>query len=261
MDVYKIFDKILNVGLWLFNLCSDLLCLFKPRLRRVLKNNRELKRTHDRCFILGNGPSLNNVDLSLLKNEDTFAVNYFYKHNPNGFESSYLVIIDDKFYQGDSNEYIDLTYREYPRTKLILKYAMYKKDPNKWDLSRTFFIYPKLFQYGDFVQCDCTKNMTACVNVVIQCIQVAISMGYKEIYLLGCDFSQYTQIKPTHFFSDASLDIRAINMGDDARWASLAHYHHYSLYKYARKNGIEIVNLTKESLLDAYPKADLKEVL
>ena len=51
------------------------------------------------------------------------------------------------------------------------------------------------------------------------------------------------------------------NMGDDARWAYLAHYHHYALEKYARKRGQEIINLTDESLIDAYVHQRYDEVI
>ena len=39
-----------------------------------------LKDTHrgQRCFIIGNGPSLKNTDLALLENEVTFGLNRIY---------------------------------------------------------------------------------------------------------------------------------------------------------------------------------------
>lgn len=261
MDVYKYIDKVINIGLWLFNVFSKLIIIFNPTLMKVLHNNSNLRCEKDRCFILGNGPSLNNIDLGLLKEEETFAVNYFYNQELKSFESKYYVAIDDKFYKTDAKKYIDDVYKKYPNMKFILKYAAYKECPDKWDLKRAFFTYAKTFQYGDYVNCNCTKNMTACVNVVLQCIQIALFMGYKKIYLLGCDFSQYAQLKPNHFY-DSNLEIRGeINMGDDARWASLVHYHHYALYKYAKAKGVEIINLTENSLIDAYPKKNFTEIM
>ena len=44
-----------------------------------------------RCFILGNGPSLNEQDLSLLRNEHCFVTNRFVLHN--NFE-----VVDPNFY-------------------------------------------------------------------------------------------------------------------------------------------------------------------
>ena len=49
------------------------------RLEIILSQNNRFKNIHsgERCFILGNGPSLKNVDLSLLADEFVFTVNNF----------------------------------------------------------------------------------------------------------------------------------------------------------------------------------------
>ena len=127
---------------------------------------------------------------------------------------------------------------------------------------RFFFIYPKLFQHNSFVSVECTKNMTASVNVICQCIQVALYMGYKEIYLLGCDFNQYASLRPEHFYNtDSDGREMYINMGNDAKWSAMVHFHHYALNKYATKRGIKIVNLTPNSLIDAYQRGNLMDIL
>ena len=46
--------------------------------RPTLKALREHYRGSKRCFIIGNGPSLNETDLTVLENEITFAVNGFF---------------------------------------------------------------------------------------------------------------------------------------------------------------------------------------
>lgn len=261
MEVFKLIDKyIVNVLFASFNLLSNLVFIFSFKKRRIVHRNKKLKTNNESCFILGNGPSLKDVDLSLLKNKDTFAVNYFYKHNPDGFESKYFVAIDDRFYWEESAmKYLEDTYENHKDIIFILKYSALSR--RKWDMSRTFFINAKCLQYADKAYFDCTKNMTACINVVLQCIQIAMFMGYKKIYLLGCDFSQYAQVKPGHFY-DSNLQIRdQLNMGDDARWAYLVHYHHYALRKIADKKGIEIINLTENSLLDAYKFDSLENVI
>ena len=49
----------------------------KPELKTLISPNSSLKGIHQgqRCFIFGNGPSLNNVDFSLFENEYSFTVN------------------------------------------------------------------------------------------------------------------------------------------------------------------------------------------
>ena len=62
------------------------------------KNRMNLLRYKDihkgeRCFIIGNGPSLNKMDLSLLKDEITFGMNRIYLlFNKVGFKTNYHVV-------------------------------------------------------------------------------------------------------------------------------------------------------------------------
>ena len=65
------------------------------------KKNRDklkaLKNIHkgERCFIICNGPSLKEIDFSLLKNEFTLGMNRIYlMKEQNGFEPTYLGCVD-----------------------------------------------------------------------------------------------------------------------------------------------------------------------
>jgi len=65
------------------------------------ESSQKLKRLHDihkgeRCFIIGNGPSLQQTDLSLLKGEYTFGMNRFFLAFPElGFQTSYFLSMND----------------------------------------------------------------------------------------------------------------------------------------------------------------------
>ena len=57
-----------------------------------------LRSTHrgERAFIIGNGPSLRDTDLSLLRNEFTFGLNRIYlMFSALGFQTSCLVSVND----------------------------------------------------------------------------------------------------------------------------------------------------------------------
>ena len=59
---------------------------------RFKRSKEQLKSLHNkfagkRCFIVGNGPSLNKLDLNLLKDEFSFAVNsIYYKTMNSGYQ-------------------------------------------------------------------------------------------------------------------------------------------------------------------------------
>ena len=106
MDIYKKLDYIFYVIFAIYNFLVKFFGVFNIKRRKLLKNNRKLKRDKDYCFILGNGPSLKSIDLTKINNEDTFAVNYFLDHCPDGFKSKYLVVIDTAFYKTDAKNYL-----------------------------------------------------------------------------------------------------------------------------------------------------------
>lgn len=260
MLVYRYFDGFINILLAIFNFFSRIISALNPKLRRILKRNVKIKelREKEECYIIGNGPSLKNVDLSKLKDEDTFTVNYFYKYREDGFKSKYFVAVDELFGKEDVKQYLEKVQKENKDIVMFLRYNCYYNNKDILDLNRCFFLYAKQFQEGNEVHINCDQNMTACINVVLQCIQIALYMGYKKIYLLGCDFNEYAQVKAEHFY-DVKLP-RIYSMGDGARWAALAHYHHYALRKYADKHDVEIVNLTPNSLIDAYKKDTFERI-
>jgi len=53
---------------------------FHPIRRDTIQKVQALKDLHkgERCFIIGNGPSLKKTDLAKLRNEYTFGMNRFY---------------------------------------------------------------------------------------------------------------------------------------------------------------------------------------
>lgn len=261
MTIYLYFDKLLNIFLCIFNFISRVYSTINIKIRKTIKRNKVLRTNKEECFILGNGPSLKDCNLSLLQERDTFTVNFFYKQPNIEFESTYFVAIDQNFYNiPEYKEYIAELYKKYHKMKFILKYTR-AFEKFHFDEQRTFYTYAKQFQYGDYVSCDMTKNMTACINVVLQCIQLAIFMGYKKIYLLGCEFSQYATLTSQHAYDDYPGKDRDGSMGSYARWYSMAHFHNYALRKYADQRGIDIINLTPGSLIDAYKRDTFENIV
>jgi hypothetical protein len=68
-----------------------------PRLRRSSARLATLRDRHrgQRCFILGNGPSLLRTDLGRLRRETTFGMNRIYLHFPQmGFATTYYVAVN-----------------------------------------------------------------------------------------------------------------------------------------------------------------------
>jgi len=78
-----------------------------------LKSNQRLKKFQNlydgkRCFVIGNGPSLKNTDLSLLKDEYTFGMNRIYLAFEDwGFQTNFLVSVNDLVIDQCHNDFSD----------------------------------------------------------------------------------------------------------------------------------------------------------
>jgi hypothetical protein len=262
MNKYELLDRIEHVMFKMYNAFSNIKLYTMDRsFLNILKKNKSLITKKDTCFVIGNGPSIKNIDLTLLKSSDTFSVNFFYKSGiTKDFSATYHMMIDEVFYTDENLAYLVDTYNQKKDTKFIFRHHAYKvlKDAN-FNFDNAYFTYQKLFPYGDFLKLDLTKNMTACINVIISCIQCAIYMGYKKIYLVGCDFNSYATMKPAHFYQ-SNQNGRVISMGEELKYYSLAHFHLYALQKYAEKHDIKILNATEGSLIDAFEEIKFDQI-
>jgi len=94
MSMTSIIEKWDTVAFVGYNILAKLLYLSRyPIYRKYLKKNEELRDRHkgERCFIVLNGPSLHNYDLTAITNEYVFCTNYF-------FQSDYFNIIKPNYY-------------------------------------------------------------------------------------------------------------------------------------------------------------------
>jgi hypothetical protein len=146
----------------------------------------QLKNKHkgERCFIIGNGPSLNNLDLTLLKNEFTFGVNAIYTNfEKMGFYPTYHVVEDIFVAEDRANEINN----HKGSTKLFGNYLDYclKKDERSILMNvnmdyRTYKNFPKFSK-------NISRKIWVGGTVSYLCMQIAYSMGFKEVYLVGFD--------------------------------------------------------------------------
>ena len=84
---------------------------FHPWRRESIKRLAALKDIHKgkRAFIIGNGPSLKQTDLSKLKNEITFGMNRIYLAFPElGFTTSYICVTNDLVIEQFVNDFLAL---------------------------------------------------------------------------------------------------------------------------------------------------------
>lgn len=265
MSKLEVKDKIDNIIYRTFNLLSNIeFNILKKEEKRYLKQNIKFKDKHkgERCFILGTGPSLKYIKSELLSNEITFGLNFFSKTNlMKDIKPTYYCFFDNSFYEQHINETIDIIEKN-PSTIFFLRHKA-KASFEKYNFrnSNIYYQYCNLYQHNDYIKVDMTKNMTAPFNVVIGCIQTAIYMGFKEIFLLGVDFTTFASNKEEHCYDNGKSPKRKIPLGTDLKFYSIVCSQHYALETYSKKNNINIYNLCYESLLDAYEKKNIYDLV
>ncbi|CCK80304.1 6-hydroxymethylpterin diphosphokinase MptE-like protein [Desulfobacula toluolica] len=154
--------------------------------RPLFKNEKTFislknKYKNQRVFVIGNGPSLNEMNLKHLKNEITIGCNgLFLKFDEMGFAPAFYTVEDNLVAEDRRNIINNLQ-----NTIKILPYDLrYCLKPDK----NTIFInfirnYPG---FPDF-SFDCENMVYWGGTVTYLNIQLACYLGAKEIYLIGID--------------------------------------------------------------------------
>lgn len=257
-------EKFDNALFTLYNNFSNVVFRFSKE-KKLVKANEKFRNLHlgQRCFILGTGPSLRNVNYSLLEDEIILGVNYLYKGEIiNSIKPRYYFLYDEGFYDYCFNDLIEILETLPDTTLFVRTKANSKIKSNNLNDEKIYYQSCNLVQHSDYIRTDITKNVTAPFNVLIGCIQTAIFMGFKEIYLLGSDFNSFTTPNYEHFYDDLDeKQTRPSLLAEELKFYSIVAYHHYALEKYARNIGVDIYNLTTNSLLDAYRKIEFQDII
>lgn len=283
--IIDVIDRISNLK---WDIIFDIKILTDKNFRKSLRKNIDLKNKYQgkRCFIVGNGPSLRSMDLTKLQNEITFTVNnIMYDRNIyNTINTDYHVLIDPLYFC------LNPTNREDISTIELLKSINYsKKRPvcissyegfdsfNQNGLAKTLDIY-YIYQHRNFVKAysrpiNLTKNIPSSQNVVQAAIFSAMYMGFKEIYLIGCDMTsifltyeanregEHTVTKDFHAYKYNESELRTMTRDSNKHDNEFMLYDYAKTFtifkrieKYAGRFGVKIYNATIAGGLDIFER-------
>lgn len=143
-----------------------------------------------RCFVIGNGPSLNKCDLSKLKDEYSFAVNgIFYKTDEVGYKPTFYMV-EDNHVVTDNLKSINnykCKYKFFPSNyKNIIvpdeNTIFIPMDSGFYREHHPYFCEPRFSK-------DVPNEIFAGQSVTIMQLQMAYHLGFSEVFLIGMDFS------------------------------------------------------------------------
>lgn len=237
-----------------------------PKYASILKRNRKFKNKYkgQRCFIILNGPSISEHDLSHLKNEIVFCTNFFYRSDlPSIVHPNFYCWCDSALFKSDKYDEIrNEILQACPEANLLLNIRGYKKG---MCLDRIYFLYNKHLanRFGVISNLDSLcSNFT---NVALWTINAAIYMGFDKVYILGLDFEPGLDFK--HF------DDRCNTIDNPTHWDNKAevccnywlyakaHFESYALHNFARKHFCNIINLNHNSYIRAFPFGNYEDVI
>lgn len=255
------FDRLFELDKIFFKMYG--IFLYVRRIGLLIKNKREIEsnkilkglRKSDKCFIIGLGPSLKDIDLSKLDG-DIIVTNRFYKvEGAKNISPIIYVIIDNFFYSGEYYDDLVKAIKSFSSTRFVFN-GTYKKNIKKSILKRIKCNY--IYMWNGFFKgkkdvIDCTKVMPVACNVICASEYVALYMGYKEICLLGCDFNSFASLKKNHVYKDENEE-RLLTMSNELFQYAFSADIHCQLDIYSKRHGQRIYNLTEGSLIDAYER-------
>jgi 6-hydroxymethylpterin diphosphokinase MptE-like len=157
--------------------------LYLSQNERRFANYKDRHRGQ-RSFILGNGPSLNDCDLSLLKDEITFGVNsIFLNEKKMGFYPTYYVI-EDVFVAEDRADEINRYNGPKKFFGSYLKYCIRDNPSIIW--LNVKFRYDDYLGFPNFSE-NALRMVWTGGTVTYLCLQLSYYMGFSEVFLVGCD--------------------------------------------------------------------------
>ncbi len=201
------------------------------------------------AYIIGTGPSLRDVDMSLLKDKDTITFNRAYvAFGDWGFEPTYFLCIDGNDLRSvykDINNLID--------NSSIKKFFLLNPTDNGAHEEESFQDNDKvdiLFEPRDNIQF--LHNNEIVPNAGVMGLKVLKDMGYDEIAFLGCD-SRYKD-------DEESNKHITVNKGEYTSHADHDVNHFTDNYfgkgiHFGKPNEAQIINLwtSEKHLIDADP--------
>lgn len=212
---------------------------------------RSLRNRHlgKRAFILGNGPSINSEDLSVLQGEITIGMNAStILEKKHGFTQTYHCVSDRRFLlHPEKRKYC--TYELSSNTVRILRKDLMVDDDQSFK-ARTLYSphlnrdgFSNNLEMGFFY--GCTTTMLA--------IQLAAHLGLNAVYLLGVDL-KYRGESPRFYREDTP------QLEDS--FTSVQIWNIANAYRVLQSNRVDLFSCSSDSALRPYlPFKPLNEVV
>lgn len=228
-----------------------------PWRRDSIARLAALKDTHrgERCFIIGNGPSLKNTDISRLRHEFTFGMNRIYlAFDDWGFQTSCLVCVNSLV--------IEQVFQDFQRLQMPKFFSWRSRRllyPTGSPDEFTHFLFTT-YTGPQFTR-DAARRMWEGATVTNVCLQLAFHMGFSQAILIGVDHSfaatgkpnativsqgdDQSHFDPKYFGKGFRWQLPDLDTSEQGYWLARQAY---------EAAGRQVVDATVGGLLQVFPK-------
>lgn len=220
---------------------------------------KKFKNIHkgERCFIIGNGPSLTPEDLDLIRNEYSFSCNRIYKIlNKTKWRPYYFVADDGGIVSSDYKNIIN----EINCKAKFIGVEFDKKIINFYINSDVIILKEKTILENKIPKWNLNIEEYICAGhtVTFPMVQLAIYMGFKEIYFIGQDCSYMAtlengRIAKNHFYESN----HRLSQAD----AKSLFYAFEAINNMAKENNVKVFNATRGGKLETFPRVKLEDII
>ncbi|GLI56795.1 hypothetical protein PM10SUCC1_23090 [Propionigenium maris DSM 9537] len=230
------------------------------RIEYSIKKNVRIQKgefSGARCFIIGGAPSLKAMDLEVLNDEYTFVCN-------RGYLLKKLGLSKVKFYGISDNQamldYGKLIPRGYYEEFFLFRDIVPSKNLRNISYFSMYTKRSKKSMFNNFFQFDLSKPIAHSYTIVLQLLQIAVWLGFKEIYFIGVDNNfKETVNSNMHWYRDTLQEKTNIQFWDHDPAEDNSRAFSYA-YKILQKKGISIYNAGVGGNLNSIPRVCFQDL-
>lgn len=244
-------------------ICDDVFG-YLPRCLGCSSRYKELKALKskfegERCFVISTGPSLTLSDVEALKNEYTFGVNGVVNLlDQMSYVPNFYAIDDGLVYERIRDKIKNATFeyafignwkmkKEFYEDKHWIRFPLY--------VLNYFFHYPECNYRCKKFSNNAYKRVYDGFTITYSVLQLAVYMGFKEIYLIGSDCNYEQGVKSLTDYRSEKEIAKGSGQGEKMIQAFEV------AAEWAKRNHVKICNVTRGGMLEAFPRENLEDVL
>lgn len=240
------------------------------RLYRLAISNRKytaLKNAKNsywgkRCFIIATGPSLQISDLDMIIGEYAFACNsIFGAYESTKWRPTFYAVQDSGVYEIVKDK-IDVSQYKLVFFSSLISDVFSQESVIKYPLNlmghSSALINNKIDNIHYAFSDKCDIEVFDGFSVTYSLFQIAIYMGFKEIFFLGQDCNYSPIGEKQHFMGDK------VEQKINPHWkqtGKLICDAFESAKTYCDSNGIKVYNATRGGMFDVFPRVILEDIV